>query len=348
MTEQEFLRFIHKYQTGQLSADEQQQLDDWIEWLASPSHESLSEEEKSVLASTMFSKIEQSTVLQNQNHNNFSKRKTFPLVLKYAAVFILILSTIAGLRQWTISSSAIEWNEIHNPSPNVQKIKLSDGSMVWLKPQSLLKFPKLFSADQRIVYLQGEALFDITKKRKENSFLDRLLGQPSQSKPFTVHCGQTTTQVLGTSFNIKEAKEETEVFVLTGRVRLIGQGENEIELHPKQSGIYHHKVQSLKLVDHNDLTQSTEEKWEQKISEYTAGTDYQLVFEHSYLVEVVDHLHQKFGKKIVLNTELDSCRIRADFTDQSLEEALLMITEVLGIQYTITADVVLISGQGCQ
>ncbi len=49
-------------------------------------------------------------------------------------------------------------------SEGVKKVTLDDdGSVVWLRGNSVLKIPQSFSAVNRTVSLQGEAFFDIAK-----------------------------------------------------------------------------------------------------------------------------------------------------------------------------------------
>jgi hypothetical protein len=50
----------------------------------------------------------------------------------------------------------------------------------------------------------------------------------------------------------------------------------------------------------------------------------------------------------VANPQLNKCRITADFTDQSLEKTLAMISELLDIEYTINGSTVAITGNGCK
>jgi len=41
------------------------------------------------------------------------------------------------------------------------QLTLSDGTQVWLHYASLFKYPTQFMGDKRIVYLSGEAYFDV-------------------------------------------------------------------------------------------------------------------------------------------------------------------------------------------
>lgn len=73
-------------------------------------------------------------------------------------------------------------------------IVLPDSSKVWLNANSRLSYPNTFSANQRIVRMEGQAFFDVVH---------------NSEKPFTVLTSDLTVRVLGTSFDI-EAYEKSE------------------------------------------------------------------------------------------------------------------------------------------
>lgn len=80
---------------------------------------------------------------------------------------------------------------------------LSDGSVITLNKNSSFTYQD--SKSQRKLGLKGEAFFNI--KRDEN-------------KPFVIESGNATITVLGTSFNVKNTKNTTEIVVETGLVKV--------------------------------------------------------------------------------------------------------------------------------
>ena len=92
----------------------------------------------------------------------------------------------------------------HNKSKERLVVKLVDGSLVILNPNSTLMYPKSFASNLREVTLVGSGFFDIQRNPK---------------KPFIVHTKQFDTKVLGTSFSIIEsASQINKVTVYTGKV----------------------------------------------------------------------------------------------------------------------------------
>ncbi len=92
-----------------------------------------------------------------------------------------------------------------NETASTQEVTLQDGSLVKLMPKATLSYHKRFSDSLRLVNLEGEAFFNISR---------------NENKPFRVISGDGKTQVLGTSFLIKHSSEEIGLEVATGKVSL--------------------------------------------------------------------------------------------------------------------------------
>ncbi|WP_290708129.1 FecR domain-containing protein, partial [Flavihumibacter sp. CACIAM 22H1] len=76
-----------------------------------------------------------------------------------------------------------------------------------LNADSQLDFPEQFDKKKRVVYLKGEAYFDVRHADKT---------------PFLIYTGDVTTEVLGTAFNIKAYPdmEKITVSVKRGKVKV--------------------------------------------------------------------------------------------------------------------------------
>lgn len=81
---------------------------------------------------------------------------------------------------------------------------LPDSSKIVLNTNSEALFAKEFADTARMVYLSGEAYFEVRKS----------------GKPFIVYAGGIQVRVMGTSFNVKakEEEENVEVVVFEGKV----------------------------------------------------------------------------------------------------------------------------------
>ena len=100
------------------------------------------------------------------------------------------------------------FNTLATANGETYRIKLPDGSAVWLNAASSLKYPVSFkNSAQRVVQLFGEAYFEIAKDRRH---------------PFIVKSRKQQVEVLGTHFNINAYHDEPGVLttLLEGSVCL--------------------------------------------------------------------------------------------------------------------------------
>lgn len=86
-----------------------------------------------------------------------------------------------------------EVNELVVPYGKRSKVKLEDGTEIWLNSGSVFKFPTHFSGEKREVSLKGEMYAEVTADSK---------------KPFIVHTAHFDIQVYGTRFNISAYEDE--------------------------------------------------------------------------------------------------------------------------------------------
>lgn len=85
------------------------------------------------------------------------------------------------------------------------RLRLSDGTAVWLNAGSRLTYPAAFGAGRREVTLRGEAYFEV---------------RHDPARPFSVRSGGLLLQVLGTSFNVEAYTQEVSTTLVEGRVQV--------------------------------------------------------------------------------------------------------------------------------
>ena len=90
---------------------------------------------------------------------------------------------------------------------------------MWLNAGSELRYPNTFVENQRVVYLKGEAYFDVTKDR---------------SHPFIVKTISSEISVLGTSFNVNARENSCVTTLVEGRVRMKHGIKDSVELRAGQ------------------------------------------------------------------------------------------------------------------
>lgn len=110
----------------------------------------------------------------------------------------------------TNSLAKAEQLSLFVPKGGTYQIELEDGSKIWLNADSKLVFPSHFAAEQRKVYLEGEAYFEVSKDK---------------NRPFIVVHKQQEITVLGTAFNLKAYPEDKAVYttLYEGKVQVFDQ-----------------------------------------------------------------------------------------------------------------------------
>ncbi|MGE8426636.1 MAG: FecR domain-containing protein [Sphingobacterium sp.] len=126
-----------------------------------------------------------------------------------------------GEKQVVIDGGGIRYNDGHEvasidaavsarietPRGGTYEVTLPDGTQVKLNAGTTLAYPTVFAKDRREVSLQGEAYFEVAKRKDQ---------------PFIVHTKNQQVQVLGTHFNINAypTATQTKTTLLEGKVQV--------------------------------------------------------------------------------------------------------------------------------
>lgn len=111
----------------------------------------------------------------------------------------------------------ISYNKISTPKGGQYHVILPDGSRVWLNAESTLRFPTMFTGNERQVELTGEAYFEVAKLEAPYSSVET-----GKMMPFKVQTNGVNIEVLGTHFNVMAYSNEKSVntTLLEGSVRV--------------------------------------------------------------------------------------------------------------------------------
>ncbi len=106
-------------------------------------------------------------------------------------------------------SEVVAYNTMATPMGGQYKLKLPDGTTVWLNAASSITYPTSFPGDTRVVSITGEAYFEVTR---------------DPEKPFIVKTYKDEIMVKGTSFNVNSYPDEPAVktSLLEGLVEING------------------------------------------------------------------------------------------------------------------------------
>ena len=103
-----------------------------------------------------------------------------------------------------IRNKKVQIHRLSIPRGETFKVVLSDGTEVLLNSDSRLSYPTVFKGKERVVSLEGEAYFNVTKNTEH---------------PFIVKSGNVQVRVLGTEFNMcSYTPDNVRVTLIEGKV----------------------------------------------------------------------------------------------------------------------------------
>lgn len=197
-------------------------------------------------------------------------------------------------------------------------LTLSDGSEVWLNSDSRITFPEYFEINNRSISLEGEAFFEVVK---------------NEQKPFVVLTSNSQIKVLGTSFNVNNQSIDniTETTVVSGTVLVSSSFKNQSVTLVKNQ---HVKVDATgQLLKEDNIDPESIIDWK----------DNKLYFNDVSLAEVFKEIEPWFDITIQVNDEsIYRKKLRAKFSNPSLNQLLDHISKVMDIDYQIEGKTVVI------
>jgi len=124
----------------------------------------------------------------------------------------------------------IVYNILSTPRGGQYRLKLQDGTDVWLDAGSSIRYPTTFLGKDRKVEITGEAYFEVAKNPTmpfRVSVTDPATGEKA-----------TEIEVLGTEFNVNAYKDETDLktTLIDGAVR-VTRGSSAVTLKPSQQAV---------------------------------------------------------------------------------------------------------------
>lgn len=192
------------------------------------------------------------------------------------AAGLIIMIGLYSLFMRDGSPETYTWQEDSNAP-----VELKDGSRIFLNKNATLKvYP--FKKKKRHIELAGEAYMEITHDPK---------------RPFTVASGNTLTEVVGTSFNIRQTNTGTQIFVSSGKVIFTVKNDDTLALALTKGEAATYENKKLSLIPNPSPNINA---W------YTR----ELRFAKMPLEDIVADITAYFGKEVIIEHEASkSCII---------------------------------------
>ena len=199
-------------------------------------------------------------------------------------------------------------------------LQLSDGTIVKMNVGSELTFPSVFTGNNRIVELSGEAYFDVTHS----------------TTPFIVRSKNMDVKVLGTTFNMMVYPEEPVIntTLISGKVIVTCHSDKDsvtqtAVLNPGMQANYQKEIQTLEI---NPVD----------CEYHTAWIKGELSFENASMEEIMRIISRNYNLKIVFDSEeLKAIKCFISIRkEKGFEEISKVINMATGVQFRTENDVI--------
>ncbi len=304
---------IVKYLEGRASAAEQMQLLNWIRkkenrlvfnssslvWKKSQANSPLPEgSEKSWL------NIQDQMLQKSFNRWQYSDKLN--LLVRIAAIFFFVISVGGGAYFVTdFHKQKHDWyTQVEAENGQISKVKLPDGSTVWLNSGSKIVYNNRFAAGNREVRLEGEAYFDVEK---------------DENLSFVVNSGKMHVKVHGTRFNVSAYPESEiiDVVLESGKVQLLSPDVASFQyfLSPGERASFLKTTNKLNISKVNTV-------------KYTSWKSGILNIYNQPLSEVVKRLEKRYNQQFEFEEELKDFHFTFTIKNESLDEIITIMEKI--------------------
>ena len=211
---------------------------------------------------------------------------------------------------------ALDYNTLIIPRGGEYKIIFSDGTQAWINSETKLRYPTKFASEgERIVFLDGEAYFDVVS---------------SSSCPFVVKTRDMDIKVLGTAFNVMaySSSDLTQATLVKGIVDVTIKQDNKV-------------VENLMLMPNMQVAYSQGDEsgrsYYVNVNKYTAWKDGYFSFSNQRLDDILEMLARWYDVDIIYkNKEVRNIRFTGEM--RRFEE-FHVILRLLNINSGITFEI---------
>lgn len=315
-------QLIVKLFSGEISPEEQSQLEEWYAssgknaaFTEHLSREGKDELEKKLLNEIDFKiRINEERATQNQAGKNAHRSSGFPWIKIAAAVTAVLL--FAALTYYSTRLQSIHYATSYG---EIIEVILPDSSHVIMNGNSTLTMAKTWPSHQsREVYLEGEAIFSVRKSKDHQKFI--------------VHTSdEFNVEVLGTEFNVFNRDSKTRVVLNSGAVQLNISKSNvldQIELVPGD----------LLEYSGNPFQYA---KRQVNVEQYTSWKDGRLVLDNTNLSEIIIMLEETYGLNFVVDDDqLLNEKVSGSLSIMDVNRLIEDLAETLAIHSKIEKNTV--------
>lgn len=270
---------LYRFFNQQTTIDEERIIRSWME-RSKDNRDELFRERKYFDAFLLNAEL---PVSKKKKSSYLAFRKIAVIVSSVAAI---VLIAIWGTTQYirTIHEQMPD-NMITVPQGQRVNLQLADGTQVWLNSKTRMSYPQTFSmADKRVVHIDGEAYFEVSKNRK---------------KPFIVKTNRGEIRVLGTKFYVSAYSHTNkfETSLVEGQVKVTTPN-SSLTLAPNEKAILIGDQLVRERIEDLDLY-----RWRDGL----------YCFKDLSLTEILSQFETYYDIKFIINRPLPTNKINGKF-----------------------------------
>jgi len=242
---------------------------------------------------------------------------------KYAAIFFFVVSVISFVWKWNVSHTKETSNELFTDvvaeNGQISKVRLPDGTLVWLNSGSKITYSNLFANTNRRIQLTGEAYFDAAH---------------NEELPMVVSCGELKVKVLGTEFNVAAYDEMNGIDVVLekGAVELLDSKvlTFQYQLKPGEMAKFNKTNRNLRISEVNT-------------TKFTSWKDGIMNIYDQPLDKVVKKLETRYNQKFKYSNEIKHYRYTFTIKNESMNEIINLMKKITPIKAVQKKDTIILT-----
>jgi ferric-dicitrate binding protein FerR (iron transport regulator) len=263
----------------------------------------------------LYSRLEKDQLLTGETEQSHFRKRKLPLqwMAVAAAVCLGIIFSVFYFQQHKDNPLLVLKNKENS---GALVATLEDGSIVYLAPNASISYPSAFTAKQRKVELDGNALFSVTKDKE---------------RPFVIETNKKVTiEVVGTIFAVRSSSGNPfELSVMRGKVNVCSNSDQTTV--PVEAGEIVHQytggLSKSKITDYKIFSRFTDK----------------MCFKDEKLNNIVHAINTTFGSPVLITEEsLNDRTLTVTFENNSVETMTELICAGLNLKQVNKQDTIYI------
>ncbi|WP_282015420.1 FecR family protein [Marinifilum flexuosum] len=221
------------------------------------------------------------------------------------------------------ANELISYNSLVVPRGGEFQLELEDGTKVWVNSETRLRYPTKFPNNERVVLLEGEAYFEVSKDK---------------NRPFIVKTQGVDVRVLGTQFNVSSYADDESIqtTLVEGSVAVMDRK------NPKTNLLLDPGYQAVFSKEARDIANK-----KVNVELYTSWKDGKFVFEQASLYDIMNKVSRWYDVKVFYqNNEAGDINFTGTLKRyESLDRLLGMIEKTNEVKFFFKDNTIIVQKQ---